>query len=137
VEIIKTGVSTHLANGRTTKHFTTRELIGTLTFIRLVSGIIIAKHLGLDRCCIYQSLQRCNFIDDGAIDLWPGTKRHEWCTTLSIELKTLVVEWWTMKTTISFDWKIFCNKRIGVEQLIEHPTHLLQVSQVSDKKILS
>jgi len=53
VESIKTGVSTHLASGHTTKHFAIRELIGTLTSTRLASGKTIAKHLGLDRCCIY------------------------------------------------------------------------------------
>ncbi len=103
----------------------------------MANGKIVAKHLRLDRHCIYQSLQHHNFIDDDAIDFWSGTKRREWCTTLSIELKTLVVEWWTMETTISPNWKKVCKKRIGVKQLIEDPTHLLQVSQVSDKKTLS
>jgi len=49
VESIKTRVSTHLANGHTTKHVVARELIGTVAFIRVASGKIIAKHLGLDR----------------------------------------------------------------------------------------
>jgi hypothetical protein len=30
------------------------------------------------------------------------------------------------------DHKKICNKRVGVKQIIEQPTHLLQVSQVSD-----
>jgi len=37
-----------------------------------------------------------------------------------------------METTISPNRKKVYKKRIGVKQLIEHPTHLLQVSQVSD-----
>jgi hypothetical protein len=53
VESIKTGVSTHLASGHTTKNFAIGELIGTLTSTRLASGKTIAKQLGLDRCCIY------------------------------------------------------------------------------------
>jgi len=66
MESVKIGVSAHLANGCTTKHSTARELISTLTFIMLASGKIVAKHLGLDRHYIYQSLQRHNLIDDGA-----------------------------------------------------------------------
>jgi hypothetical protein len=103
MESIKTGVSTHLANGHTTKHFAAREFIGTLSSIRLASGRIVAKHLGLDRHCIYQSLQHRSFIDDGAIDFWFGTKRRKGCTVISIELKTFVVKWWTMEKTISPD----------------------------------
>jgi hypothetical protein len=53
MESIKTRVSTHLANGDTTKHSTARELIGTLAFTRLASGKIVAKHLGFDKHCIY------------------------------------------------------------------------------------
>jgi hypothetical protein len=53
MESIKTRVFTHLANGCTTKHFATRELIGTLASTRLASGKIVAKHRGLDRRCIY------------------------------------------------------------------------------------
>jgi hypothetical protein len=53
MEIIKTKVSTHLANGGTTKHSTAREFIGTLASTRLASGKIVAEHLGLDRHCIY------------------------------------------------------------------------------------
>ncbi len=49
MESIKTGVSTHLANGRTTKHFAARELIGTISSTSLASGRTIAKHLGLDK----------------------------------------------------------------------------------------
>lgn len=68
VESIKIGVSTHLANGRTTKHTTTRELIGTLVSMKHVSGKTIAKRLRLDRCCIYQNSQHHGLIDDGAMD---------------------------------------------------------------------
>jgi hypothetical protein len=68
MENVKIRVSTHLANGCTTKHSIARELISALTFIRLASGKIVAKHLGLDRHYIYQSLQLHNLIDDGAID---------------------------------------------------------------------
>ncbi len=110
MESIKTRVSTHLANGCTTKHSAARELIGTIASTRLASGRTIVNHLGFDRHYIYQSLQRCSLIDDSAIDFWPRTKRCEPCTTLSIELKTLVVEWWTMETTISLDRKKVCKK---------------------------
>jgi len=120
VENIKTRVSTHLANGRTTKHSTTRGLIGTLTFTRFISGRIVAKHLGLDRCYIYQCLQRRNLINDGAIDFLFGTKRCEQCTTLLIELKTLV-EWWTMETTISLNWKRFAKKELVLSNLQNTP----------------
>jgi hypothetical protein len=58
----------------------------------LASGKIVAKHLGFNRCCIYQSLQHCNLIDDGAIDFWSGTKRCEQCIALSGKLKTFVVD---------------------------------------------
>jgi hypothetical protein len=68
VESIKIGVSMHLANGRTTKHTTTREIIGTLASTKHVSGKTIAKRRGFDRHCIYQNLQCCGLIDNDAMD---------------------------------------------------------------------
>jgi hypothetical protein len=83
MESIKTRVSTHLVNGRTTKHFAAREFISTLSSTRLASGRIVAKNLRLDRHCIYYSLQHRSLIDDGAIDFWSRTQRHKWCTVIS------------------------------------------------------
>jgi hypothetical protein len=50
---------------------------------------------------------------------------------LSTETKSLVMEWWTMDTTISPNPKKVCKKRIGVRKFVEYPTHFLQVWQVN------
>jgi hypothetical protein len=56
VQSIKFGVSTHLTNGRLNKHCATKELLGTLATTKYASGRKVAKNLGLDRRCIYQTL---------------------------------------------------------------------------------
>jgi len=53
VESIKNGISIHIALGRTTKHVAAKELLGTLAFCKHASGRKVAKHLGLDRRCLY------------------------------------------------------------------------------------
>jgi hypothetical protein len=53
VQSIKSGVSTHLANGCSSKHCATKELLGTLATTKNASGRKVAKNLGLDRRCIY------------------------------------------------------------------------------------
>jgi hypothetical protein len=57
VQSIKFGVSTHLTNGHSSKHCTTKKLLKTLVTTKYVSGRKVAKNLGLDRQCIYQILQ--------------------------------------------------------------------------------
>jgi hypothetical protein len=49
VKIIKKGLSTPLANGPTTQHMTTTQLVGTLASIMHADGRTIVKHLGLGK----------------------------------------------------------------------------------------
>ncbi len=56
VQSIKSSVYTHLTNGRSSKHCATKELLGTLATTKYASGRKVAKNLGLDRQCIYQTL---------------------------------------------------------------------------------
>jgi hypothetical protein len=49
VQSIKFGVSTHLANGQSSKHSSIKELLGTLTSTKFASGKKVAKNLGLDQ----------------------------------------------------------------------------------------
>jgi hypothetical protein len=51
VQSIKSSVSTHLANGRSSKHCATKELLGTLASTKFATGRKVAKNLGLDRQC--------------------------------------------------------------------------------------
>jgi hypothetical protein len=53
-------------------------------------------------------------IDDGALDFWIGTNKLEQPNVLSTNVKALVVEWWTIETTICLNWKKVCKKRMGV-----------------------
>jgi hypothetical protein len=61
VESIKFGVYAHLAHGKTNKHNATREILGTLAPTQAMNDRKVVKHLGLDRKCIYQTLQ-CHFL---------------------------------------------------------------------------
>jgi hypothetical protein len=48
VQSIKHGVSTHLANGRSSKHCATKELLRTLASTKFACRRKVAKNLGLD-----------------------------------------------------------------------------------------
>jgi hypothetical protein len=56
VQNIKFGVSTHLTNRHSSKHCATKELLGTLVTTKYANGRKVAKNLGLDWRCIYQTL---------------------------------------------------------------------------------
>ncbi len=56
VQSIKFSVSTHLANGCSSKHCAIKALLGILASTKFASGKKVAKKLGLDRQCIYQQL---------------------------------------------------------------------------------
>jgi hypothetical protein len=53
VQSIKSGVSTHLTNGHSSKHCATKKLLGTLVITKYANGRKVAKNLGLDWQCIY------------------------------------------------------------------------------------
>jgi hypothetical protein len=57
VQSIKVGVFTHLANGHSSKHCATKELLGTLASTKFARGRKVVKKLGLDCRCIYQQLE--------------------------------------------------------------------------------
>ncbi len=49
--------------------------------------------------------------------------------------KNSCARWWIMETTIFLDRKKVCKKRLEVKQIMEHPTHFLQVFQVKNSLI--
>ena len=49
------------------------------------------------------------------------------------EVKELVANFWTLETRVSPNKKDICQKRIDRKEYIEHPIHLLEVSQVWKK----
>ncbi len=114
VESIKFGVYAHLTHGKTNKHYVTRQILGTLAPIQVTNDRKVAKHLGLDRKCIYQTLQCHLLVDDGALDFWIGIKKLKQSNVLSTKVNGLVVEWWTIEITICLNWKKVCKKRMGV-----------------------
>jgi hypothetical protein len=59
------------------------------------------------------------------------TSKRQQSYALSPKVKALVLEWWIMETTLSLDQKKVCKKQLGVKQIVEHPTHFLQVFQVT------
>jgi hypothetical protein len=130
VEAIKSRVSTHITSGCTTKHNVAREFLGTLVTTTLVfskdtSAKMVAKNLGLSRKCVYQNLQQCPQIKDGALDFWIDIKKQQRSTTLSTETRSLIIKWWTMETTVFPRRKKICRKKLGKKQVIEYPTHFL------------
>jgi hypothetical protein len=134
-EVIKYGISTHITSGRTTKHNVAKEFLRTLVTITLgfsmnASARMMAKKIRLSRKCVYQSLQQHLQIEDSALDFWIDIKKQQRSIALSVETRVFIIKWWTMETTVSPKQKKIHRKRLGRKQVIEHPTHFLQVSQV-------
>ncbi len=102
IESIKDSVFAHLAGGHTTKHATTKELLGTLVASPWTNGRKVAQHLGLFRRCVLNCKQHF-LIDNGGLDFWFGTTKRQWLDVMSLKVKTLVLEWWITKTTISLN----------------------------------
>jgi hypothetical protein len=73
-----------------------------------------------------------SYIDDNLLEFQSRSKMWEGLNALSLEVRQLIVDWWTHETIVSLDCKKIYKKRVGTKQIIEHPTYLLQVSQVSD-----
>ncbi len=130
VEAIKSKISTHITSSYTIKHNLAREFMGTLVTTTLVfskdaSAKMVAKNLGLSRKCVYQNLQWCFQIKDGALDFWNDIKKQQRSTALSTKTRYLMIEWWTMETIVFLRQKKICKKNLDRKQIIEYPTHFL------------
>jgi isochorismate hydrolase len=106
VDIIKSGISTHITSSCTTKDNVAREFLHTLVTITLgfsknASARMVAKKIRLSRKCVYQSLQQCLQIKDGALDFCTDIKKQQRSIALSTETRTLIIKWWTMETIVS------------------------------------
>lgn len=130
VEAIKSRISTHITSSYIIKHNVAREFLGTLVTTTLVfskdaSAKMVEKNLGVSRKYVYQNVQWCLQIKDGALDFWNDIKKQQRSTALSTKTKYLMIEWWTMETIVFPRRKKICKKNLDMKQIIEYPTHFL------------
>ena len=88
-----------------------------------------SKALGIDRCNIMR-LVSIRFIDNTAEAFWNPPKKATRSDALAVEVRLLVIEWWTVETTVSPNQKQVRRLHIGVKMYEKHATHFLEESQV-------
>jgi hypothetical protein len=62
--------------------------------------------------------------------IWLQDKREKHGNALFESTKNLVINWWTIETTISLNHKNVVKRRTGVKMYESHAIHYLQVFQV-------
>lgn len=128
---IKSGITTHCAGARKSEFLVAKNIVCTFALGQSVgSSTAVAKVLGVDRRIIKKGIERRIQLDLQLDAFWINNKRTR-VRSISMVMRETIVEWWTTESTVSPNRKDIARKRVGVRTYEEHPTHYLQVSQVS------
>ena len=76
------------------------------------------------------SVLTIRILDGSAEAFWNPPKRATRSDALAVEVRELIIEWWTTETTVSPNRKQICRLHIGVKLYEKHATHFLEELQV-------
>jgi hypothetical protein len=129
---INSGMTSHLTGERPSQSLMAKDIVCTLASSQsLGSSRGLARALGVDRRNIKKAIMRRVLLDTQKDAFWTCYKRAARSDVLPESMRLLVIKWRTTQGTISSKRKRVLRKRIAVKTFESHPTHFIQVSQVS------
>jgi hypothetical protein len=132
VSNINSGMTSHFTRVRPAQSLLAKDIVCTLASSQSIgSSRGLARVLGVDRRNLRKAKVRRVLLDTQTDAFWISCKRAARSDVLSEPVKELVIKWWTEQSTISPERKRVLRKRVAVKKYDCHPTHYIQVSQVS------
>ena len=95
----------------------------------------VADLIGVDRRNLRRGMERRLLLDTQQNAFWLNHRSNHRSDALPNSVKHLVLNFWTLETTVSPNQKDIIRHRIGVNLYVEHPAHYLQVSKVSSAAV--
>jgi hypothetical protein len=132
VSNINSGMTSHFTGVRPAQSLLAKDIVCTLASSQSIgSSRGLARVLGVDRRNLRKAKVRRVLLDTQTDAFWISCKRAARSDVLSKPVKELVIKWWTEQSTISPERKRVLRKRVAVKKYNCHPTHYIQISQVS------
>ena len=138
VHNINLGMTSHLTGVRPLQLLMAKAIVCILASSQsLGSSRGLARALGVDRKNIKKAIMRRVLLDTQKDAFWTCYKRAARSDVLPESVRLLVIKWWTTQSIISPERRRVLRKIIAVKTFESHPTHFIQVSQVSIFFLLS